>query len=437
LRVVCLKPDCRARNVGRALDGAFGETALRSHLCSGHRPWLGDNEPCGRPIRALMRGASNVYFAVTASALSIPPNSSACKQGVADCWHILRPTLEAIGLDRMDPGIAVEIVMNASGRLRRYSRDQIWAAIVELAAPHVGADASFPNSSEEQRVLERTAIVEGRSDEDAAGISIFEAELVPRETICRDAVRASSVIETLVLLHRLREVRVLRGFQRLEAASGGDPYSIACAPLSREPLGWLPAIEVYGEGIYFELEPGKVDEWSRRPAVQERISILQSRSRDDMPLKASFVLIHTLTHLMINQLSLDCGYSSSSLRERIYVGESEGGESWAGALIYTATTNADGTLGGLVRQGRPDLFGKSLQAVIENATWCSSDPLCIESAGQGVDALNLAACHACAIASETSCEHRNVLLDRALVVGTPGKPEAGFFTGTALMAAGS
>ena len=98
-----------------------------------------------------------------------------------------------------------------------------------------------------------------------------------------------------------------------------------------------------------------------------------------------------------------------------------------GLLIYTATPGADGTNGGLVRQGRSERLREVLLAALQNAAWCSSDPLCIEFRGQGTDALNLAACHSCCLVSETSCEYRNTLLDRALVVGLPGRPEAGYF----------
>jgi hypothetical protein len=362
-----------------------------------------------------------------------------CRQGVADIWHILRPMIDTMGLTGLPQEQVVAIVMNANVALRRYTNQQVWEAILELSGSGGSADEQLPVSRAEQLVLERTAIVEGRSDADVAGSPIFDAKPVAREDIAAEAPRAHPVIASLVLLHRLREVRALRGFQRLGVPGAADPYTSPCAPLSREALNWLPAIEVYGEGVYFELDSNRLEEWSHRAEVSARVMRLQAK-RDEAfpesagsPLTPQFLLIHTLAHLLINQLALDCGYSSSSLRERIYVGANASGDEWAGALIYTATASSDGTLGGLVRQGQPRLFGQTLQAAIENATWCSSDPLCIESAGQGIDALNLAACHACAIVSETSCEHRNVLLDRALVVGTPDAPELGFFCGTALM----
>ena len=88
----------------------------------------------------------------------------------------------------------------------------------------------------------------------------------------------------------------------------------------------------------------------------------------------------------------------------------------------------EGTLGGLVRQGEPGRLDRTVTAAVANAAICSSDPLCIESAGQGTNALNLAACHACALLPETSCEEGNLLLDRVVVLGKPDQPEIGFFS---------
>ncbi|BCO29956.1 hypothetical protein TspCOW1_00590 [Thiohalobacter sp. COW1] len=100
----------------------------------------------------------------------------------------------------------------------------------------------------------------------------------------------------------------------------------------------------------------------------------------------------------------------------------------AALLIYTATTDADGTLGGLQREGMPERIGSTFHAAIRAMEWCSSDPLCIEGAMATAQGLSLAACHACLLAPETSCEEFNSLLDRAMLVGTPDAPEIGFFT---------
>ncbi len=138
------------------------------------------------------------------------------------------------------------------------------------------------------------------------------------------------------------------------------------------------------------------------------------------------VLLHTLAHLLINQLTYECGYSSASLRERLYV--SPGGDGMNGLLIYTAAGDSEGTLGGLVRMGQPERFEEILRNAITNARWCSSDPVCMDSHGQGPDSCNLAACHSCALLPETACEEFNRFLDRGLVAGTRDNPGLGFFS---------
>jgi hypothetical protein len=135
------------------------------------------------------------------------------------------------------------------------------------------------------------------------------------------------------------------------------------------------------------------------------------------------VLLHTLAHVLINEWSLDAGYPTAALRERLY-----SDEEMAGLLIYTATSDSAGSLGGLVAQGEPERLAGTIRSAIRRSSWCSADPLCIESEASGTGGINLAACHACVMLPETSCEHNNILLDRALLVGTPEDPHLGFFT---------
>lgn len=142
---------------------------------------------------------------------------------------------------------------------------------------------------------------------------------------------------------------------------------------------------------------------------------------------ARYVLLHTLSHLLIRQLSLECGYSGASIKERIYSTYPESDVKMAGILLYTSSSDSDGSLGGLVRKGLPESFEMIFRNMLQEASWCSSDPICIESHAQGYDSLNYAACHACSLLPETSCEMRNCLLDRAAVVGTIKDRERGFF----------
>jgi hypothetical protein len=135
------------------------------------------------------------------------------------------------------------------------------------------------------------------------------------------------------------------------------------------------------------------------------------------------VLVHTFAHALVDQFALDAGYPAASLRERLYVGDD-----MTGLLVYTASTDSAGSLGGLVAQGEPETLQQAFMAAVARASWCSADPICVETEAQGADGLNLAACHACVLLPETSCEEMNVLLDRALLVGTPQDPTLGFFS---------
>jgi hypothetical protein len=143
----------------------------------------------------------------------------------------------------------------------------------------------------------------------------------------------------------------------------------------------------------------------------------------DREITPRLVVIHTLAHALIDQLALDAGYPAASLRERLYIAED-----MEGLLIYTATTDSAGSLGGLIAQGETERLEHTLRSAIARSAWCSADPVCIEAEGQGTDALNLAACHVCALLPETSCEEMNTLLDRALLVGTPENPKIGLFS---------
>ena len=198
---------------------------------------------------------------------------------------------------------------------------------------------------------------------------------------------------------------------------------------------WYPAYEVRGEGIFIEFCENDIKNWiTENPAVSERIAHLNANysasfigKNHPRTITPKFVMLHTLSHLLISQLSFECGYSIASLSERLYCADEADGKKMAGIFIYTASGDSEGTLGGLVRQGRPDAFPRILKKAISNSKTCSNDPVCIMSRGQGRDSLNLAACHACGLLPETCCEERNAFLDRGVIVGTYENPEIGFW----------
>lgn len=416
---------CQACGEGRSLAGVFSADAVSSIKCRGRRPWLGDKEEgCDRELRVLQRGASNVYFPVTVSAISIPPHSGRLRQLLEDAIPpAFLLTLQGNGGSSLEGLLGAARNSPGLDDRDRYSDEQVRSAIMALAG--MGVSDSAVQSLAEQKRLEQNAIIAGCTEPEDE----FQAEQVDLTGNW-----ASVYVGHLSQVHRLREVRAIRGFQRVEPGYGGDPYRIECAPLSRKRMDWLPAVEVRGEGIYLGLCPDAVGRWQELAAVQRRVAVLNGNYRDacastgrevEREYSARFILAHTLSHLLMKQLSLECGYSGSSLRERLYVDDED--QSRTGLMIYTASSSADGTLGGLVSQGAADVFPGILEAAVQSARWCSSDPLCEESDGQGNNAMNLAACHACALVAETSCEERNMLLDRAMVVGTTSTPAIGYF----------
>lgn len=225
----------------------------------------------------------------------------------------------------------------------------------------------------------------------------------------------------------------LIGFSRIQPAMTRN--DVGFVDVKDPDTRWYPAYEVRGEGIFIEFNQEDIDNWvETHPAVNERVAILNRNyatsfigKNHPRTITPKFLMLHTLSHLLISQLSFECGYSIASLSERLYCAEESDGKNMAGIFIYTASGDAEGTLGGLVRQGRPDAFPGILRKAIANAKTCSNDPVCIMSRGQGRDSLNLAACHACGLLPETCCEERNAFLDRGVIVGTYENPGIGFW----------
>lgn len=411
--------------------------------CRGAMPWLGLDtvgQPCGSPLRGSLRGASNVYYALVKSSIFIPEASTAGvdpavlavleEQTIARARANLR--------DLLDDGQQLTAVRlrkaakNNAFRLEGFSNHQIDDALALLenpGGPHA-ASVALPVASTVQAPFRQEEFERIRSVTESAELVVREPEAAPSAHI-------AALLPRIRLVEKLRETRVLSGFNRIFAESSSADTAARMALLRRnEPAdgrSWLPAYTVLGEGIYLELDNDRLTAWEDRTDVQNRLVLIARRFQTvaadrhlaDRDVTPRLVLLHTLAHLLINQLTYECGYSSASLRERLYV--SSGHEGMSGLLIYTAAGDAEGTLGGLVRMGQPERFETVLHNAVSNARWCSSDPVCMESHGQGPDSCNLAACYDCALLPETACEEFNRFLDRGLVTGTLDAPGLGYF----------
>lgn len=235
------------------------------------------------------------------------------------------------------------------------------------------------------------------------------------------------------LIHKLRETRAFVGFSRLGAKLDLEDMWKLMSDQKYEKKKWYPAIEVKGEGLFFQFSDEKLNGWmdSYEIELRGRIKNMQDSfvkryGTSAEPPSAKYILMHTFAHILINQLIYDCGYGSASLRERIYCTDADNGMS--GILIYTSAGDSEGTMGGLVRMGMPGILENTIKKALEDAQWCSSDPICIESEGQGNGSVNKAACHNCALIAETSCENFNCSLDRGLLIGTLDDNKLGYFS---------
>jgi hypothetical protein len=417
------------------LGGAFNydpETGGALHgigyECRGDQPWLGISEGagggCGGFLRAVQRGGSNVYFANTFSSIYLPLWGEQTDPRIV---RILEdPVIWELLTAGLDEGLYIsrERVTTIAG-MRAVNADELQQAAQRKLD---GAKKVDDTSEEDYRRAEYKAF---RAERGGAGTDLL-VEAVPIDNYEN---WLSHFFERVCIIRKLRETRALSGFSRL-LPPGADGFGGVIQPLARNPsIRWLPALIVKGEGIFLEFCEAKLVEWAKQSGIANRIGALETkynqallrRALPHVNVSAKFVLIHTFAHLLIRQLSFDCGYGSASLRERIYCERDDGGEPMQGVLIYTAAGDSEGTLGGLARAGEPGNIEASIKQAIRGAGWCSSDPVCVESTGQGTDNANLAACHGCGLLPETSCEEGNRLLDRATVVGTPGKASIGFF----------
>ncbi|MFJ6217143.1 DrmB family protein [Streptomyces sp. NPDC092296] len=430
LRGVVIGCTCGAKEV--SMEGAFRSQALRDLgiRCTGRRPWLKDApaQQCGEPPRTLQRGSSTVWYPVVHSALSIPPWSDGVLKALGPHWNNIqdeaedeaeiRAYLKVAKFEKKNRGLTVDDAVAAVLRARE-------AEAEPPAEEHTTLSPRDLLYQEEYRTLQRERPEDGRDE-----LQDFVCEPPSGD-------RTPDGIGQVMLVKRVREIRVLHSFTRVEEPAVGDTASSSRrAALALRKPDWLPAIEVSGEGVFVRLDPEWLAAWEQRPQPQERAArvrrnheaLLRERyANSDRPVPPSpisprYLAVHTLAHLLINEWSLDGGYPAASLRERLYIGDD-----MAGFLIYTATSDSAGSLGGIVAQGEPERLTSSLESALLRASWCSNDPLCSEAAASGADSVNLAACHACVLLPETSCETNNAFLDRVALVGTPDGVVSGLF----------
>ena len=398
--------------------------------CNGVRPWLGESEnprgSCGQFLRVVQRGASNVYFPYVVSSIYLPFWAEGYDRDIIRALE--DPTVWSVLATGSAAGKVAHERAEIIAQMRGLDVQELAEAANKKLSGQLVPQDPEGYSDEHSRYHEYQALMAGRGGE-KTDLYVRVADLGQYSPWI------SSLFARVGLVHKMRETRVLAGFTRiLPPEEPPQPERVQSLKLDAT-IDWLPGILVRGEGIFLQLNSASMSKWiSSTPIVVERIKHLaqqynhtrHARGQADMEIQTKFVMMHTLAHSLINQLSYDCGYGSASLRERIYCDSRDLEHPMEGILIYTASGDSEGTLGGLVRQALRGRLERTIERSLQRAEWCSYDPVCIESQGQGTDNSNLAACHGCVLLPETSCEWGNRLLDRATLVGLPKDQRLGF-----------
>ena len=444
LVVACI--GCKKR---RTLEGVLSaepsgnKTTLSSdldqsqeYLCAGHTPWLCDRvrHGCGRPLRGALRSSTNIYYAQQASAIYLPRAGHAADPDLVDL--VTRPPISQVRQILGDPTTAVALrrVPRCKKLVAAYTDEEVDEAL-SIAA------GSFPADENEGVLGDDTHTAFRRREFDAFLQERRDDQLVVSPVrLSEYEVEFAKYFSSVSLVEKLRETRVLRGFTRVYPENSMDNAALQDLMRVSQPdegERWLPAYVVHGEAVFLQLNEERLQEWEAREDVDQRVralverykTIQEARHLRDRPISPRFILTHTLAHLLMNRLTFESGYSTASLRERLFISQHTE-RPMAGLLLYTAAGDSEGTMGGLVRLGKPGLLERIFRKAIEEARWCGSDPVCMETGdmgGQGPDSCNIAACHNCALVPETACEEFNRFLDRGLVVGSLSNPAIGYF----------
>jgi len=390
--------------------------------CQGRRPWLGgtDHEGCNEQLHLLTRGAVNAYFAQQLKLISLPRESDTLTELVRE--HFPR-------FARIDSADEITTVLKSDASLEKafssFTSQQIFEVVISQQRSRSEQEAGRVKSPkiEEFDLLASGAREIGSNEFDSR---LYAETLSPAEWP-EPQLLASGLLQKIVRVHKLRAVSCLYGFTRLEPAPGAYDdgqddleLSVEGAPLG-EDVSWLPAMEQFGEGIFLQFSAQVLAErlvckshrgkqfwdayegWRRRQHKAPQFPGLP------------YVALHSLSHALMSEIALDCGYPSTALTERIYAhgGPADTVGSRYGILIFTSGGGAQGTLGGLTDAAKR--IPRLIDGALDRTAICSNDPICRtaepQASADGTE-INGAACHGCLYVAETSCERRNMLLDR-------------------------
>ncbi len=403
-----LRLECTECKATRSMVQAFSENALSELQCTCKHPHFKDpyakaQYGCHEKMHTRLRSASGVYFPITKTALLIPPWSKKAVNYIQKNYNLLK---------EIDNNKILHVIRQGL-RDKNITDDEIMRSlnVVKMSAESKQKRSELSVYEDEYSILSKD------ENEKEDNFSSYSSPIPEKY---------QPYFDRLVVVDRLTVTQAFTGFTRI---NHNEANSVA---VSQYPKPWLPAVELTGEGIFIKFNKNRVARW--RQANSLRYKRMKKAMEDSKfildTFSETYVMLHTFAHLFIREISNVCGYSAASIREKIYseISEENNEVKMCGVLIYVSSSDSDSSLGGLA--GVADntrLFEEIMDSMLERASWCSGDPLCISSTKQGYKNLNYAACHDCTLLPETSCERFNCFLDRASIVGLPDKVDLGFF----------
>lgn len=423
LKIKCVTCDTKPISLATFFSNKDDENPILSsykkidYQCTGRRPWLNDFENCKEKApKIILRGASNSYYSVVKSSIFIPIITDQFNLRITNIINNQNKWEKIYEESKKEKNIFKQYITNIA-EFSNVEVEELYQAVIKKIEGLSGQlkSTSQDMTEENYRFQEYDFILNKDAGDDA--------EMIKKKLPIQKYGVLADYFENIFLISRLLETRVQIGITRLLPYDEGMS-SENIQKLSTKPYNWLPGMVVRGEGIFFEFNKKKIEIWKKNFNSKSILSINNNynKNRKDRgmsirEINAKFVLIHTFAHLLINQLSYSCGYASASLRERIYCNLSDNDKEMQGVLIYTASGDAEGTLGGLVREGEPQNLKAIVIDAFNKAINCSYDPVCLETTSQGLGGTNASSCHACTFLAETSCEEGNQLLDRTAIIG--------------------
>ncbi len=369
-------------------------------------------------VEILEVNSPSVYLPERSNAIVIPPESRISKSSIIDKLYnnskICRE-IESIKIPLRKKAKMKEVASQF-----RCNIDAIKNALIEIKSgyPFLESNITVGELMEDEYKALLTLLKDVADDEDFVTVHKTEDwKKLDNEPLSVELLSIIKTVDQQIIVSRLREIQVFKGFYRVTQE---DNDNLVPPDIVGES-NWLPAIELFGEGVFFTLDEKILKQWEKIDGVKKRTKEIAKRYEDsdlnlqkDIVISPRFLLLHTLSHLLIRELEITAGYPAASLKERVYCSQDS---KMAGVLIYTVVADIVGSLGGIVESGEPKEFLGMLSNVFKHAQWCSLDPVCTEHEGQGPSWLNRAACHACTLIPEPSCEYGNVFLDRVFIKG--------------------